>query len=76
MRTGFISHPGSGRVRDVPVPDSERELKPLKISLKVSPDPNKTPVFTDDLVGGEGRNRPNFPAVATQICLILLAIQT
>jgi hypothetical protein len=26
-------------------------------------------------VGGEGRNRPCFPAVAPQICLILLAIQ-
>jgi hypothetical protein len=25
--------------------------------------------------GGEGRNRPYFPAVAPQICLILLAIQ-
>jgi len=24
---------------------------------------------------GEGRNRPDFPAVATQICLILLGIQ-
>ena len=26
-------------------------------------------------VGGEGRNRPDFPAVAVQICLILLGIQ-
>jgi len=26
-------------------------------------------------IGGEGRNRPNFPAVASQICLILLGIQ-
>jgi hypothetical protein len=25
--------------------------------------------------GGEGRNRPDFPAVASQICLILLGIQ-
>jgi len=28
--TGFLSHPGSGRM-----PDIERELKPLKTSLKV-----------------------------------------
>ena len=27
------------------------------------------------MFGGEGRNRPDFPAVAPQICLILLAIQ-
>jgi len=26
-------------------------------------------------VGGEGRNRPDFPAVAPQICLISLGIQ-
>jgi hypothetical protein len=26
-------------------------------------------------IGGEGRNRPDFPAVAPQICLILLGIQ-
>jgi hypothetical protein len=31
----MLPHPCSGRVRDVPVPDSERELKPLKISLKI-----------------------------------------
>ena len=33
----MLPHPCSGRVRDASVPDSERELKPLKISLKVSP---------------------------------------
>ena len=27
------------------------------------------------MTGGGGRNRPYFPAVAPQICLILLAIQ-
>ena len=32
----MLSHPSSKRVRDVLVPDSEREVKPLKISLKVS----------------------------------------
>jgi len=37
MRPDLIPHPSSGRVRDVPVPDSERELKPLKISLKILP---------------------------------------
>ncbi len=37
MRTDFLPHPCSGRVRDVPVPDSERELKSLKISLKIFP---------------------------------------
>ena len=31
MKLIFLSHPGSGRVRAMPVPDSERELKPLKI---------------------------------------------
>jgi hypothetical protein len=31
----LFPHPCSGRVRDVLVPDSERELKPLKISLKI-----------------------------------------
>jgi hypothetical protein len=35
MRSDLLPHPCSGRVRDVPVPDSERELKPLKISLKI-----------------------------------------
>jgi hypothetical protein len=28
-----------------------------------------------ELTGGEGRNRPDFPAVAPQVCLILLGIQ-
>ena len=37
MRTDFVPHPCGGRVRDVPVPDSERELKSLKISLKICP---------------------------------------
>lgn len=37
MRPDFLSHPCSGRVRDVPVPDCERELKSLKISLKICP---------------------------------------
>jgi hypothetical protein len=32
-------------------------------------------VYQGFRVGGEGRNRPFFPAVAPQICLILLAIQ-
>ena len=30
MRTEFVPHPCSGRVRDVPVPDSERELKTVE----------------------------------------------
>jgi len=37
MRTDFLSHPGSRRVCAVFVPDSEQELKPLKISLKIFP---------------------------------------
>jgi hypothetical protein len=32
---GVISHPGSERDRVVRVPDSERELKPLKNPLKI-----------------------------------------
>jgi hypothetical protein len=32
----MLPHPCTGRVRAVSVPDSERELKSLKISLKVS----------------------------------------
>ena len=43
MRTDLLSHPGSGRDRAVPVPDSERELKPLKVSLKVFPSPQANP---------------------------------
>jgi hypothetical protein len=35
IRPGFLSHPGSGRNRVAPVPDSERELKPLKKPLKI-----------------------------------------
>jgi hypothetical protein len=34
------------------------------------------PVAFEQLrIGGEGRNRPDFPAVAPQICLISLGIQ-
>jgi hypothetical protein len=47
----------------------------LKLSLKLGlfslfflTNPNKR-------AGGEGRNRPDFPAVALQICLISLGIQ-
>jgi hypothetical protein len=36
----MLPHPCTGRVRAVSVPDSERELKSLKISLKIFP---KTP---------------------------------
>ena len=57
MAVDFVSHPCSGRVRDVPVPDSERELKSLKISLKICPGLQETLVFTGNLLGGEGRNR-------------------
>jgi hypothetical protein len=49
MRTGFVSHPGSGRVRDVPAPDSERELKSLKISLKVPPSAPPKPLYLREL---------------------------
>jgi hypothetical protein len=37
----------------------------------------ETSIGGDELgkLGGGGRNRPDFPAVASQICLILLAIQ-
>jgi hypothetical protein len=49
MRTGFVSHPGSGRVRDVSAPDSERELKSLKISLKVPPSAPPKPLYLRDL---------------------------
>src|ERR1019366_10705561 len=45
MRSDFLPHPCSGRVRDVPVPDSERELKSLKISLKICPSLHKNPCF-------------------------------
>jgi hypothetical protein len=37
MRSDLLSHPCARRVRDRPVPDSERELKSLKISLKIWP---------------------------------------
>jgi hypothetical protein len=37
MGSEFVLHPYSGHVRDVPVPDSERELESLKVSLKVFP---------------------------------------
>src|ERR1019366_771969 len=43
MRTAFLPHPCSGRVRAVSVPDSERELKSLKISLKICPSLHKNP---------------------------------
>jgi len=43
MKAELLPHPCSGRVRDVPVPDSERELKPLKISLKIWPWPHENP---------------------------------
>jgi len=31
LRLASVSHPTGGRVRDRPVPDTERELKSLKI---------------------------------------------
>ena len=68
MRTDFLSHPCSGRVRAVFVPDSERELKPLKISLKIFPctqqNANKHSIF----IGGEGRNRT--PLVADDVLIM------
>jgi hypothetical protein len=52
-----------------------RVIRLLKLSLKLGlfsaiflTNPNKR-------AGGEGRNRPDFPAVAVQICLISLGIQ-
>jgi hypothetical protein len=57
------------------VSDCSRVVRLLKVSLKLGlfslfflTNPNKR-------AGGEGRNRPDFPAVALQICLISLGIQ-
>lgn len=52
-----------------------RELKSLKVSLKILPRLQLSPIITGILCGGEGRNRPDFPAVAPLICLISLGIQ-
>jgi hypothetical protein len=41
--TGLLSHPGNGRVRAVRAPDSWRERKSLKISLKA-----RTKLIKDD----------------------------
>ena len=67
MAADFVSHPGSGRVRDVPVPDSERELKSLKISLKIFPRLQSNPHKQSVLIGGEGRNRAPLGANDTDI---------
>ena len=39
MATDFLSHPGSGRVRDGHAPDNERELKSLKVFDLARPGP-------------------------------------
>ena len=59
MAADFLSHPGTRRVCAVSVPDSERELKPLKNSLKIHPlTPLQTPYKQRRFrYGGEGRNR-------------------
>ena len=47
----------------------------IRFGIRLPSQPPKNPINTMLLVGGEGRNRPKFPAVAFPICLISLAIQ-
>jgi hypothetical protein len=47
----------------------------LKLSLKLGPFPAIFLSNPHKKAGGEGRNRPDFPAVAPLICLISLGIQ-
>src|ERR1017187_6736682 len=70
MGAGNVSHPCSGRVRDVPVPDSERELKSLKISLRFSQVSNKTlylQAFYMEARVGIGRLMPCFQGKTTPL---------
>jgi len=50
-------------------------VRSLKLSLKLDAFSSKKPLFTVVFHGGEGRNRPDFLAVAPPICLISLGIQ-
>jgi hypothetical protein len=43
MRSELLPRPCSGRVRAVRATDSERELKSLKVSLKIRPWPHQNP---------------------------------
>jgi len=53
-------------------PDFSRVFRLLKLPLKLDRFSSDFPM---KLGGGEGRNRPDFPAVADQICLISLGNQ-
>jgi len=58
MALGFLPHPCTRRVRAESVPDSERELKPLKNSLKIHSTRISKPLMLKHIkYGGGSRNR-------------------
>jgi hypothetical protein len=75
MRSDLLPHPCSGRVRDVPVPDSERELKPLKISLKIYPPTPIKPCIHKHFIWRRGSESVYEEAEFFQKCHILRASQ-
>jgi len=54
MRTDLFPHPCNGRAGDGRATDSERELKPLKNSLKVRPCSELNTLHTNSLTWRRG----------------------